>query len=618
MKSTKRLASLILALCLVCLLFPTGALAWEEVFAGNGEEKTETFESIDTQGPGIMVNVVGNGKATAIVNGDIHATEEGASIDPGFSGEASLQARDVTVVGWYGVDMNVILGTASAEVGDVTVQGAVRVGNDVPQTTIGINVDNMAGNATVAAGNVTLYEDDDFPIGAEYEPAPVGVCADTVGNGQTEVTVKNVASEVNGVQATATYGGTTTVNTGDIQAQEMAVLIDAETAGTVNVKTGDLSALEEDGYLMTGVLAIATKEKLEQDGGLVGSDAAQPDGDTAVTIDVGNVDAVMGMYLTSAGEGTSIQATSKNVTGGEAAVVGLSYGGDIEVTVAGDATAMGVGLVVGAASENGTVDVVVDGTISGGADGLPDIAVAYGSDLNNISITVWAVDAEEDVPMVQTIDVVDEEYRFDTDRQSQTLEQQINYIIRVAQTDGATLSVTDENGGALVKVRDQYEVAREGDKVLLNVNEDYNHRLVGVYNGLDGSRMALVQDADGHYYVLVPRGGGVYLSVDLEQIRQLPKKAAAVKGSDWLLSLVFYEDGTYVAFLKDGRKDFGHVELKEGKLELVSGSGVEMPIDDEGFVTYVYGALSVKVQIEAEDLALIRNIMAALMALFVG
>ena len=60
----------------------------------------------------------------------------------------------------------------------------------------------------------------------------------------------------------------------------------------------------------------------------------------------------------------------------------------------------------------------------------------------------------------------------------------------------------------------------------INVYDGYT--LTGVYNG-KGERTAVGQDAAGNYYIMVPKGGGVYLSVTLEKTlspSQTPKNAS--------------------------------------------------------------------------------------------
>ena len=93
---------------------------------------------------------------------------------------------------------------------------------------------------------------------------------------------------------------------------------------------------------------------------------------------------------------------------------------------------------------------------------------------------------------------------------SSKVEESIHYIIRVepSQEDIIGLSGTEKVHG--------YDTATEGSTVTLKVKVPDGYTLTGAYNG-EGEKIALEKDADGNYYVVVPRGGGVYLSVELEK-----------------------------------------------------------------------------------------------------
>ena len=93
---------------------------------------------------------------------------------------------------------------------------------------------------------------------------------------------------------------------------------------------------------------------------------------------------------------------------------------------------------------------------------------------------------------------------------SREVERSIHYIIRVepSQQDMIGLSGTEEVHG--------YDTATENSTVTLKVKVPDGYTLTGAYNGV-GEKIALEKDPDGNYYVVVPRGGGVYLSVELEK-----------------------------------------------------------------------------------------------------
>ena len=62
-----------------------------------------------------------------------------------------------------------------------------------------------------------------------------------------------------------------------------------------------------------------------------------------------------------------------------------------------------------------------------------------------------------------------------------------------------------------------YEVAHEGDTVLMKIDIQSGFELYGAYNGL-GEKVPLLRDGNGNFYVEVPKGGGVYLSAKLGRI----------------------------------------------------------------------------------------------------
>ena len=66
------------------------------------------------------------------------------------------------------------------------------------------------------------------------------------------------------------------------------------------------------------------------------------------------------------------------------------------------------------------------------------------------------------------------------------------------------------------------ETAHEGEKVILKVDVDDGYELNGAFNG-QGEKVALQKDENGDWYVIVPKGGGVYLSVTVSRIEHKKK-----------------------------------------------------------------------------------------------
>ena len=60
-----------------------------------------------------------------------------------------------------------------------------------------------------------------------------------------------------------------------------------------------------------------------------------------------------------------------------------------------------------------------------------------------------------------------------------------------------------------------YEYALKDDKVILKIEPEEGYKIVGAFNGMNKEE-ALLMDSDGNYYIIVPNGGGVYLSVEFD------------------------------------------------------------------------------------------------------
>ncbi|MBQ6752479.1 MAG: InlB B-repeat-containing protein [Clostridia bacterium] len=181
------------------------------------------------------------------------------------------------------------------------------------------------------------------------------------------------------------------------------------------------------------------------------------------------------------------------------------YDSKVNISVKGDIKGEDYGISSELYDNTSFVDVLVEGTISGKQPiYLEDNAFT----LNGTDVTVWKIVPNAAGNVAETYDGSDYvPYR--------DFEKKIKYIIKLEQPEGATLSATDADGKALAKSHD-WDVANEGDRVLLKVDLQKGYKLLGAYNG-DGEKLALLKDAAGNYYVDVTKGGGVYLSVELDR-----------------------------------------------------------------------------------------------------
>ena len=201
-----------------------------------------------------------------------------------------------------------------------------------------------------------------------------------------------------------------------------------------------------------------------------------PPGNSTITVD-GDV--------TGTTEGISVYAdhcTTTQIT------VGGDVSGETGIVAQGGGA---LDLVVGTAEEGGTVTGGIRFNDSGENVGTEMIS-------KNTSITLWKVEGD---------------LTAGPQTESDIFSKVLNYIVRLVSPDEGKLSATGDNGAALA-INHDMETAKEGEVIRLVAPKGY--RIVNAYNGEDGSKTELAKDGKGFYYTVLP-GGGILLSVDLEE-----------------------------------------------------------------------------------------------------
>ena len=203
---------------------------------------------------------------------------------------------------------------------------------------------------------------------------------------------------------------------------------------------------------------------------------------------------------------TSSLTVNGNVSGAqEAGLMVSATEGQANATVLGNVTAIGVG-VYAWARDDGKADVLVNGTIKGGTAG-----VMFAGATSNISVTTWKIESDGQIVASNG------PYPSAESSKNADSSKSVNYIVKLEQPKvGGRLFATDATGAALRTSHD-YQVANAGDTVLAKVDLQPGYRIVAAYNG-DGTKTKLTMDSNGNYFVVVPEGGGVYLSVELALI----------------------------------------------------------------------------------------------------
>ena len=192
---------------------------------------------------------------------------------------------------------------------------------------------------------------------------------------------------------------------------------------------------------------------------------------------------------------------------------------ETRVEVIGDVTAGETGIKIDLQNSKSKMDVLVDGIVQGEAQ---SVLLSRNTVSDNLVLTVWEIKENERGNLVEresyTEDIRDENGDVKTEQHTSAdreTEKKIQYIIRIEPSQTGIIST--EGTRKYQAAAGEYNVASEGETVTLKLNVPAGYQVVNAYNGTD-TKVELAKDAAGNYYLIVPRGGAVMLSVDLQQI----------------------------------------------------------------------------------------------------
>ena len=508
------------------------------------------------------------GTSEVTVNGDVSvSSKEGSATGVQVWNKTEDQSTNVTVKGDVSVDSEGIPDgvriEADAGKASVEVQGGITSGGN------GVVIENNGGTITVetgvidaAAAGISQYYDyyNDVDI---HEAAEAGENSSTLTPppaGTTEVKVN----------------GDITIEAEDPEVTTAGVFVGLP-AGKLTVEVdGDISVtapgLEEEGTLAEGVdLMTATDAEAEAavtgDVKISGMDTIgvnvwagtwadwTDSRSTTATVNIeGDIDAA-GTYATGISADVGLNDTAEVTVDGVISVSGDEFaaaiktnneggtvhiqvvgdlisnkdgmkltddpredtgiggetvsdqGGITFVEVLGDVTAEETGIYINLTNEEAEMKVIVDGTVDGGKHG---VLLSEETITDDLTLTVWEIKPNEENVVVERITTDDEGNEGDS-TEDDAMEQKIQYIIRVepTQKDIITTNGTFDYEG--------YTVAHESDTVTLKVEVPDGYELTGAFNGTN-TKVALLKNEEGDYYLIVPRGGGVMLSVEFTEI----------------------------------------------------------------------------------------------------
>lgn len=242
------------------------------------------------------------------------------------------------------------------------------------------------------------------------------------------------------------------------------------------------------------------------------------DGETSITVEggitvsSGNDTPTYGISLWNTGGTMNVKAGADVKADGTEAVGleiindpanDLAYaesGDDPIVTnteITGNLSGSSYGLLFDTAGEESEAKVLVTDTISG------SVVISENASPDNFDLAVWKIEK------------TNENAALTPDGQPSAFEPHIKYIIKIDPADIDKIKAVREDGSELPVVTgpisgEEYPYMKEGEKVYLEALGGYN--LTGAYNGKE-TKTALFRDANGRFFLEVPKGGAVWLSV---------------------------------------------------------------------------------------------------------
>ena len=196
--------------------------------------------------------------------------------------------------------------------------------------------------------------------------------------------------------------------------------------------------------------------------------------------------------------------------------------GETDITVIGDVHGDEVGVRL---YDVDNTSILIDGTVSGEESA---ILVSNNVIADSLTLTVWEILPDEEGHYIEQQIGTDEDGNPVT-AEDECLLEKVQYIIRIEPTQSnmiRTIGTTEQDG---------YLVANEDDTVIVKLSIPSDCELLGV-TGDVSKETQLLQDENGDYYLVVPRGGGVFLSLNLQR-----------KHYDTYVKATFYPNGGAVA-----------------------------------------------------------------------
>ncbi|MCR4628042.1 MAG: hypothetical protein K5760_00295 [Clostridium sp.] len=494
---------------------------------GDIEVSNNSPDDEPSTGTGVSVNNDGKGDVSVWTGSIIsESTTEDAytrGIDTSTSkGETTIDVDgDVTADSSNG-DANGILSKNSGGNTNLVVSNDVTANSTVGYAT-GFHSENSSGNTTLEVGNnITAQTSDGDAIGFWSDNSGGKTTAEIGGDVDASSNEGSaIGAYVNGYRSDEKTASTTElsvsggVSANSVTSEATGVRMSAEDCATVEVFTlDDVSA--------SSVTSEATGLELRAGNGKAYADIME---NVSATSDKKSA---TGVIVVLNGESSVLEANIyENILAlGNDDSAGIKISPIEEgmnpyektpdttatVWVAGDVVSTGTGILDLDSANSGKTNVVIEGTLN--AKGNSVVLAKNAAD--NLNLTVWKIDTakKKSIAMEQT------EKGLKYSNAAKAFEKTIDYILKIDKNTDGTVKfvdsrvkeITDHDG-----ITSDYNVAHAFETVSVKLNVPDGYYVVAAYSD-EAQRTSLRRDRYGEYFLTVPKGGGVMVSLKMAPI----------------------------------------------------------------------------------------------------
>ncbi len=402
---------------------------------------------------------------------------------------------------------------------------------------------NSGSTIIVDSGNISAKNDNGVEAFAAGTDTSISIVAH-------DVTTASTVNDSDALNLKAGGSGNVTVKAGDLKSDHgdgiETVVYDG---GTINVKAASITAdgngiFVNDDLSKKGTITVNVEKDIKAD--ISGIKAVIPESAMFGSDVQGSITATngAGIELNTRG-GIAAVNVAEDVTGNYAgANVGINKGISkikVDGTIKGEEEGIylwsqdegtqgivaknitsddGMGIVI---STWGNTTAIVSADVISSADNSVSIAIDNDSQQisEKIDVYAWKIDVNTKGDVAEKFDRKEGELVLgDADEKFE--KNNVHYFIKLEQpTEGGSIAATNEKGEALPTTslipgggsedEERLSYAQQDQIVLLKVNLEEGYKLDAAY-GNDGKTQPLLFDGE-NYYIVVPKGGGVYLSV---------------------------------------------------------------------------------------------------------